>query len=857
MSDHDITLYLDPLLGSTNSVKDKIFAATKLAGSIQFLSDSALDDFLAHVSLDYPRKYPEETVYQQVASIVLRKAAKLRTADFFNHFNRDFVRNEWPVLTYNEQDPSKVALIQIIFWVVKYKKPYVNTDDQWHASYKEDIKQLRELCFENYGVIASNQYWLDHFKKFWELLPDVKPAQAFTAAWYVIDSLAKMNLASPLMDPTTTPEIQLHISIVTRFWGTNDGEQHLRFTLFNIFERMHQTDRQCSPVLGALLTHVPLESATAAFNRIRTSPPEQFLKLGDTLQCLLDWLPYHWAKGFGALIVELMEALRGAHHEKLLIEATRRNIRSVFKLIMRSDRREDAWVVFLTMLLGYQHSPDAFHLIVPDVITVLNVVAREPAQRLLNDLSHAIQCCVFKFSGYPQLYGPIVISINKLGLPILSDEERKGFVDRVNQAKWVSGTAVTVDTSTNEEYLKLEPGSRVGLRNLVTVRCSRPTQAGVAEQECDAGYRLAEEDVRALSAGEKGTCSASAGTFERRQEDASEFLRLLFNKIEHEEKDDIKKRRWTGLSNATEEDWDPSKSVLEPVLGRCENTVQCSRCESLSVRRDSFVDLQLPFSEDASKGKPLDLTEMLFYALSTENLEGENQYYCDTCHGLQDATQALSIVDPPPESLILSLNRFKVERRVSNINSEAVHRKVKISTPVSIPSILWVPVIPPHDTGNEKERPSYGSGQQRREYEYELFAIIIHSGSSPDYGHYYAYARDEGEDTIDAWRQFNDSTVIPYTFDRMMDTISRFKDDTPYVLFYRRRGVPPVEAYDIPIPLKQQVAQAEATRDRVASDEYAKRSGSSFGPNKRSRDDDDDHTMERGDSWGDPNRFIY
>ncbi|RUS21357.1 hypothetical protein BC937DRAFT_92925 [Endogone sp. FLAS-F59071] len=245
MSDHDITLYLDPLLGSTNSVKDKIFAATKLAGSIQFLSDSALDDFLAHVSLDYPRKYPEETVYQQVASIVLRKAAKLRTADFFNHFNRDFVRNEWPVLTYNEQQsrPDTNNLLG----------PYVNTDDQWHASYKEDIKQLRELCFENYGVIASNQYWLDHFKKFWELLPD-----------YVIDSLAKMNLASPLMDPTTTPEIQLHISIVTRFWGTNDGEQHLRFTLFNIFERMHQTDRQCSPVLGALLTHVPLESATGS-----------------------------------------------------------------------------------------------------------------------------------------------------------------------------------------------------------------------------------------------------------------------------------------------------------------------------------------------------------------------------------------------------------------------------------------------------------------------------------------------------------------------------------------------------------------------------------------------------------------
>lgn len=49
----------------------------------------------------------------------------------------------------------------------------------------------------------------------------------------------------------------------------------------------------------------------------------------------------------------------------------------VFKLIMQSDRREDAWHVFLTMLLGYQHSPDAFHLIVPDVIKVLFVVAHD------------------------------------------------------------------------------------------------------------------------------------------------------------------------------------------------------------------------------------------------------------------------------------------------------------------------------------------------------------------------------------------------------------------------------------------------------------------------------------------------
>lgn len=123
-------------------------------------------------------------MYQQVANIVLRKAAKLRTADFFSYFNRDFVRNEWPVLMYNEQvwgvyllnrlqsatvyllwrysfsvlsfdaqkDPSKVALIQIIFWVVKYKKRQYQTPA---TATELSGKKRKKLDGDTYVLISN------------------------------------------------------------------------------------------------------------------------------------------------------------------------------------------------------------------------------------------------------------------------------------------------------------------------------------------------------------------------------------------------------------------------------------------------------------------------------------------------------------------------------------------------------------------------------------------------------------------------------------------------------------------------------------------------------------------------------
>jgi hypothetical protein len=82
---------------------------------------------------------------------------------------------------------------------------------------------------------------------------------------------------------------------------------------------------------------------------------------------------------------------------------------------------------------------------------------------------------------------------------------------------------------------------------------------------------------------------------------------------------------------------------------------------------------------------------------------------------------------------------------------------------------------------------------------YDLWAVVFHSGYSADYGHYYAYAAQEG--ALDSakvtelaaltarqpWYKFNDSSV-----NRTLVLDDVLKDgsvggDTPYILFYRRR----------------------------------------------------------------------
>lgn len=64
---------------------------------------------------------------------------------------------------------------------------------------------------------------------------------------------------------------------------------------------------------------------------------------------------------------------------------------------------------------------------------------------------------------------------------------------------------------------------------------------------------------------------------------------------------------------------------------------------------------------------------------------------------------------------------------------------------------------------------------------YNLFAAVIHAGTTLDSGHYYTLAKDN-----DTWHKYNDDEVT-FADENHLHTLSR--SSTPYVLFYRRTDI--------------------------------------------------------------------
>ena len=164
---------------------------------------------------------------------------------------------------------------------------------------------------------------------------------------------------------------------------------------------------------------------------------------------------------------------------------------------------------------------------------------------------------------------------------------------------------------------------------------------------------------------------------------------------------------------------------------------------------------------------PLNLQSLLESYLSTETLDGQNQYRCDNCASLQDAEQRHYFTSTP-KYLILTLKRFTYDIKT--------HTRGKILQNVHFPLDLVIPVqtevvqedelsaYPNTDSMDFEESMNQIDTDIKMDCEgfavgldintkpvlkvvgenskhYSLIAVIIHSGVSSESGHYYCYCR--------------------------------------------------------------------------------------------------------------------
>lgn len=158
-------------------------------------------------------------------------------------------------------------------------------------------------------------------------------------------------------------------------------------------------------------------------------------------------------------------------------------------------------------------------------------------------------------------------------------------------------------------------------------------------------------------------------------------------------------------------------------------------------------------------GYSTSIQELYNNFFSTELMTGDNQVRNNEDVAM-DSKRRQVLKDPAPSSLILSLKRFSYDFDTQ--------QSIRLSDEVSFDATLNI------TTTSEKNL------SKTINHSYAIKSIIIHQGSSPRGGHYYAYVFDK---TLKRWVKFNDSSVSFVEQDEVKEDALR----NGYVYLFEKR----------------------------------------------------------------------
>lgn len=250
-----------------------------------------------------------------------------------------------------------------------------------------------------------------------------------------------------------------------------------------------------------------------------------------------------------------------------------------------------------------------------------------------------------------------------------------------------------------------------------------------------------------------------------------------------------------------------NKSFVESLFqGEIVNESRCLECENSGHRVETFLDVSLPVCQSDGNGDQLDKSPspsnetpgsgakcsvswgMDSFA-AREMLSGENKYYCDACRRYCEGERKILLNKLPP-LLTFHLKRFTSSLDGDNSLGVSVS---KINTCFEVPMRLSL-----------KE---WCSKSCNDHFDYNLFAVIVHSGMTVCSGHYLAYIKIQ-QNTMQAmededlaktlqsydgqWLEADDERVRIVSDKKFQEVISHENEETsrtPYLLFYCNNAI--------------------------------------------------------------------
>ncbi|NXH13983.1 UBP38 hydrolase, partial [Bucco capensis] len=438
-------------------------------------------------------------------------------------------------------------------------------------------------------------------------------------------------------------ELRLYVSQVTQVSGLlrsvwKAEPDTLLPSLQELFAVISAADTSFEPsvALASLVQHIPLQMITVLIRSLTTDPNVKDASMTQALCRMIDWLSWPLAQHVETWVIALLKGLAAVQKFTILIDVTLLKIELVFNRLWFPLVRPGALAVLSHMLLSFQHSPEAFHLIVPQVVSLVHSFRSDglpSSTAFLMQFTELIHCMMYHYSGFPELYDPILEAVKDMPKPT---EEKIKLI--LNQSAWTSQSSL-LPACLSRLPGKSETG-KTGLINLGnTCYMNSVIQALFMATDfrrhvlslnlngCNSLMRKLQH-LFAFLAHTQREAYAPRIFFEasrppwfnpRSQQDCSEYLRFLLDRL-HEEERTLKAlssgKTLEGMSeeSPTQEAahraqafveapcmGSEEKTLIEKMFGgKLKTTICCLNCGSMSQKEEAFTDLSLAFCPPTS-----------------------------------------------------------------------------------------------------------------------------------------------------------------------------------------------------------------------------------------------------------------
>ncbi|KAF5923390.1 hypothetical protein HPG69_006559 [Diceros bicornis minor] len=745
----------------------------------------------------------QDPFQRQVGHKVLEAYARYHRPEFESFFNKTFVLGLLQQ-GYHSVDRKDVAILGYIHNGLKLIMSCPSVLDLFSLL---QVEVLRMVCERPEPQLCARLS--DLLTDFVQCIP--KGKLSITFCQQLVRTIGHFQCVS-----TQEKELREYVSQVTKvsnllqnIWKAEPST--LLPSLQEVFASISSTDVSFEPsvALASLVQHIPLQMITVLIRSLTTDPNVKDASMTQALCRMIDWLSWPLAQHVDTWVIALLKGLAAVQKFTILIDVTLLKIELVFNRLWFPLVRPGALGVLSHMLLSFQHSPEAFHLIVPHVVNLVLSFKSDglpSSTAFLVQLTELIHCMMYHYSGFPDLYEPILEAIK--GFPKPSEEKIKLIL---SQSAWTSQSN-SLASCLSRLSGKSETG-KTGLINLGnTCYMNSVIQALFMATELH-------EEEKILKVQSSYKPSESLGCSETSLQKVASKAALLTE---------------TPCTS------DGEKTLIEKMFGgKLRTHICCLNCRSTSQKVEAFTDLSLAFCPSSSLenlsfqdpaaspstqdgglmranvpspleepgvynpataafvcdsavnermlGSPPDechctentsvpnesskflvnkdvpqkpggettpsVTDLLNYFLAPEILTGDNQYYCENCASLQNAEKTMQITEEP-EYLILTLLRFSYDQKY--------HVRRKILDDVSLPLVLELPVkrttsfsslseswsidVDFTDISENLAKKLKPSGTEEvccpKLVPYLLSSVVVHSGISSESGHYYSYARN-------------------------------------------------------------------------------------------------------------------